>query len=78
MKFRIPFKTPDAMTEGIRSSLLQAGIPDAVDTDGNMDMRMHPTRDMVQTAEQFIQNGEFVVLEFDTETQTASVVPFRK
>lgn len=78
MKFKISFKTPDALDDGIRSALAEANVPDGVDAEGNMDQRQTLTRAMWELSSKFIEFGEFCVIEFDTDAGTANVVRLHK
>lgn len=68
MKFRITFKTPYA-TDAIDHIL------DADHNDGEEREELKAV--MKETANKFIEYDEYVVLEFDTETKTATVLPIR-
>ncbi len=59
MKFRVTFKTPDA-------------VDYAVDEYG-----LEHKDEIKETARKFVTYGEYITVEFDTETQTATVVPAR-
>ena len=59
MKLRFTFKTPDAVSEGLK----EAGI----------DLEDDPMA--MVTITNFIRHGEYVVIEIDTNEGTARVVP---
>lgn len=59
MKFTVTFKTPDALDEAI--------------IDASQDMA--DRNKMRATAKPFVEYGEYISVEFDTETKTAIVVP---
>lgn len=67
MKFTVLFKTPDAIEYALKD--LFRGIPS--DSDEHYEL-LHKAKD---TSEKFVSHGEYVNIEFDTETQTATVVP---
>jgi len=69
MKFRVMFKTPDAVEYGLQSS----GAPD--DGMGHLDRDDEDVQACFALAKKFVQYDEYVTIEFDTETQTATVVP---
>lgn len=59
MKFKVTFKTPDAVDYAIE------------------DLSEDEQAEAKETARKFVEYGEYVVVEFDTETQTATVLPTR-
>jgi hypothetical protein len=68
MKFQVMFKTPNAVEYGLRRS----GAPD--DGMGNLDRDDEEVQACFALAKKFVKHGELVTIEFDTETQTATVV----
>lgn len=71
MKFKVTFKTPDAVEYG----LLDSGAP--TDGMGNLDREDDEVQECFALSRKFVQYGEYVTIEFDTQTQTATVVPTR-
>jgi hypothetical protein len=68
MKFTLTFKTPYA-TDAIDNQL------DAEHNDG--ERREALKASMTHLAHKFVKYDEYVTIEFDTETQTATVLPVR-
>lgn len=71
MKFRVLFKTPDTMKDSINRVVQDMDLP-------SDEARHHLTMQMVELAEDYIQYGENVVLEFDTDNSTVQVKQCRK
>jgi 4a-hydroxytetrahydrobiopterin dehydratase len=71
MRFRVLFKTPDTMQDSINGAIDQLGITDE-------DEKRHLTMQLMELAEDYIQYGENVTLEFDTDTGTVDVRQCRK
>jgi hypothetical protein len=68
MKFTLTFKTPNATD----------AIDDQLDVDHNDGERREALKaSMTHLAHKFVQYDEYVRIEFDTETQTATVLPIR-
>ncbi len=61
MKFRVTFKTPDALDYALDDFPYDESREEAK-----------------EVAKQFIEYGEYITVEFDTEAKTATVVPLRK
>ncbi len=68
MKFQVMFKTPDAVEYGLKSS----GAPE--DGMGNLDKDDEDVQACMKLASKFVRYGEYVTIEFDTSTQTATVL----
>jgi hypothetical protein len=68
MKFRVTFKTPNAVEYG----LLSSGAPE--DGMGHLDREDEDVRACFALAKKFVQYDEYVTIEFDTSTQTATVL----
>lgn len=60
MKFRVTFKTPDAVQYALEELPADADFESAQ-----------------KVLDKFVEYNEYVRIEFDTETQTATVVPTR-
>lgn len=71
MKFRVTFKTPDAVDYAMQNALR---YDNSLDDEAAVEL-IHAMEDV---AEKFVQWGECITIEFDTETQTATVVPVGK
>jgi hypothetical protein len=70
MKIRVMFKTPDAV---------ERAIDDVVDADDALD---DEDRALLKTQADnficgFVRYGELITIEFDTEAETATVVPVK-
>jgi hypothetical protein len=72
MKFRVVFKTPDAVEDALRSDL-----PEPADEDDEEAVYcLQETIDeAIDFAARWVRYGESVTVEFDTEANTATVVP---
>ena len=71
MKFRVTFKTPDAVSDAIER---YGFAPDKSDSEEQIESKYHFTSKMKVVTEKFVSYGECVTLEFDTDTQTCEVV----
>jgi len=83
MKFRVTFKTPyvlDMTLEDHKEThcLEHARHVPACEECVEAEDRSFNNLDAIQKcAEKFIQYGEYITIEFDTETQTATAVPLK-
>jgi hypothetical protein len=70
VKFRLTFKTPNATD----------AIVDQLDAEYNDDSeeKQEMKEAMEDVAEKFVEYDEYVTIEFDTDGQSATVVPLRK
>ena len=84
MKFQITFKTPDVLDQIDPDHMAPCETHRAQDEWGSKDCDACVEAEeaeqvkrniMKQLAEQFISYGEYVIIEFDTDTKTATVVP---
>lgn len=83
MKFRVTFKTPDAVEDCIRDHLQQNaeverhpdGTEEFVMYKGRLNECHSQVSACLNTAQKFCSYLEYVTIEFDTETKTAVVVP---
>jgi 4a-hydroxytetrahydrobiopterin dehydratase len=71
MKFQVSFKTPDTMADSINQAVSEMGL-------NNEEERHHLTMKLAELAENYIQYGEFVTLEFDTYSSSVTVKQCRK
>jgi hypothetical protein len=75
MKFNVYIKDTDAFDEAVYSSVKQSleesGLTNR-ELDALQEIREEETRDALS---RWVQDGEYVTLEFDTVTGTAVVVP---
>lgn len=73
MKFRVTFKTPDAAEEAFKQAEQYAGeIMPLEEIDEKV------VQPMEAVINRFLKYHELITIEFDTETQTAVVVPLRE
>lgn len=68
MKFTVTFKTPDAVESGIEASLVYAEELSEEAKDSEMDK-------MKSLANRYVEYGEYVTLEFDTDKNSVTVLP---
>lgn len=84
MKFSITFKTPDVVDQAFERAsdeLMDAtgGGSPPEDDDGTWDDGWIGSRDCVrELISQYVEHGECVTIEFDTDDGSARVVPARK
>lgn len=75
MKIRITFKDPDGVFESIREAVCNEifKIKELSDEEkGLLEEKRHES--LAEKCEPWIQNGEYVTIEIDTEAKTAVVV----
>lgn len=75
MKFRVNFKTPDAVEYAIAGQLIHAIPPESTgENEGIWDAR-HTLKDKLHAVtDKYVSYGECVTIEFDSETGSATVV----
>jgi len=75
MKFRVTLKDPDGFSDAIQDAVTEEvrklGL-DADETEQLIEMRTSKAGDDLK---HWVQYGEYVVIEFDTDAGTAVVVP---
>jgi len=71
MKFRVMFKTPDAISDAIYDHGFSLK---PTDSEEEADAKFEFATKMKKVADKFVSYGECVTLEFDTDTQTCEVV----
>lgn len=75
MKFRVSFKDPDtfddAVRDAVKAELDRSGL-DADETEALIDVRMAKVQKAIG---HFVEYGEYIHIEFDTEARTATVIP---
>jgi hypothetical protein len=74
MKFRVQFKTPDAVTEAIKEAAIQA-IPPNVDGAEADALFSEKQDEMLTCSLKWVRYAECITIEFDTEADTATIVP---
>ena len=75
MKFKVTFKDPDvvsdAITEAIKRELVQLPLsPEEIEA--VVELREHEINNFTDT---WVEYGEYITVEFDTEAGTCTVVP---
>jgi len=75
MKFTITFKTPDAMDDAIKDAVFAESDCDCGLCPKCREIRRENEPPIRAVAEKFIEYGEYVYIELDTETGTATVLP---
>ena len=75
MKFVISFKTPDAVDYAIKDALTyNQEDEEGLDQDEIDELRDKRESEFRKVADKFVSYGEYISVEFDTETQTATVL----
>ncbi len=76
MKILVTFKDPDTMADSVAEAFRRAPKPDDVSAD-EWELLVEGRRDKVydQIVSDFMEYGEYITVEFDTEARTARVVP---
>jgi hypothetical protein len=74
MRFTLTFKDPDGPSECLREAVTES-IPDAITDPEEIEMLVDFGTDKLREfIEPWVQWGEYVSIEFDTEAKTATVV----
>ena len=76
MKFTITLKDPDAIFDGIDEAAV-ASLPQGLPPDEASALANIRQKKLEVFVNDFVKNGEYVVVEFDTDARTARVVPSR-
>lgn len=71
MKFILTFKTPNALDQSIVDSLPEAEGLDQEEQDKLW-------YEVETLAEKFVEYKEYITIEFDTKTGTATVIPLKR
>jgi hypothetical protein len=74
MKFRITFKDPDAVSDGIDEAAV-ASLPQGLPPDEASALADIRHKKLEVFVNDFVSYGEYLVVEFDTDARTATVVP---
>lgn len=84
MKFQVYFKTPDVLDSVIRNCQnefshkeCETYDPDCAGCLAAEDIIIEKIDRIRECAEKFIEYNEYICVEFDTETQTAIVIPVK-
>ena len=77
MKFQISMKTPDAVEQAIRD-VVGREFPDDYHGEDMVEPFEQRKDELKVLCDKWFKYGETVVIEIDTETQTATVLPTRK
>lgn len=75
MRFSITFKTPDAMDDAIKDAVFADSDCDCGLCPECREVRQEKEPSLRKVAEKFIEYGEYITIELDTETGTATVIP---
>lgn len=84
MKFRVLFKTPDALDGALEEHMdthceeCEEHDPECDECNALEDKALQAISQIKNIGEKFIEYGEYITIEFDTETQSATVVPLKK
>lgn len=76
MKVRVTLKDPDTMHDAVDDAVKRLPKPDGVDADEWASIR-EERADKVKShiSSQWMEYGEYLVVDFDTDAGTATVVP---
>lgn len=75
MRFTITFKTPDTTDDAIKDAVFAESDCDCGLCPECREVRQEKEPPLRAVAEKFIEYGEYVYIELDTETGTATVLP---
>lgn len=70
MKFSIKWKTPDVVEDALEQFACQCGGPNSCQDCEEKEVIQCEARELVKK----FSNGEYIEIQFDTDTQTATVV----
>lgn len=76
MKIRVTLKDPDTMQDSVDVAMAREPKPEGISTDewkGIREDRAGAIKDDI--ADRWMSYGEYLVVEFDTEAGTATVIP---
>lgn len=75
MKVRVQFKDPDAFYEGIRDAVRsELSTVEGLSDYEREELREGRSEKVGIVLEKWVEDGEYVTIEFDTDTQTATVL----
>jgi hypothetical protein len=76
MKFKITFKDPDAVYDAVRDEVIsQVNSTVSLEPSEKADIIESRTEKTIDKLKRWIMYGEYVTIEFDTDADTATVVP---
>lgn len=76
MKFRITMKDPDGVWDSIQSAAIDSvESDDSLDRDERNLLIDHRRERLSEFIRKWVQFGEYMTVEFDTDANTATVVP---
>lgn len=79
MKFRIQLKDPDGFYDGFDdASAASVTDLDGLDEDEKSAVREKRSASLRRFGERWVEYGEYITIEFDTEANTATVVELSK
>ena len=74
MKFKVTFKTPDAVTDAVKEAAEQE-VSEIVDAEERSIQQSELAEQLSDFASTWVKYEEYITVEFDTEKGTATVVP---
>lgn len=78
MKIRVMLKDPDTMSESCEDAAKRLPQPEGVRESEWAEIRAARALEANQIiAEKWMEYGEYLMVEFDTETETATVIPIK-
>jgi hypothetical protein len=75
MKFQITLKDPDGVFDGIDAAATESVAELALSCEERDILRAHRQKALDAFVDQWVECGEYIDIEFDTEAKTARVVP---
>jgi hypothetical protein len=75
MKFRITLKDPDGVFDGIDAAATESVAELALSQEERDILRAHRQKALDAFVDRWVECGEYIDIEFDTDAGTASVVP---
>jgi hypothetical protein len=76
MKFKVTMKDPDALCDAIDDCPeIKASIPDGLDDDEREEVFSRRKTKAREFAGRWMDYGEYITVEFDTDAGTATIVP---
>lgn len=76
MKFKVTLKDPDGFYDGITDAVEESLSSNSFMSERESEAAQEARRDTIKDAiEKWVEYGEYITIEFDTEAKTATVVP---
>lgn len=73
MKFRVTFKTPDALGDAIQDAVAES-LPESLSEEEKLDVSQGRRSAVLAQCRKWFEYSEYVTIEVDTEADTATVV----